>query len=180
MDGMDRRRMLEATAALIGLAALPAGAFAAVSKRPPVLDRPGLALLGAVADTLIPRTDTPGAVQAGVPDKFHGLLRDWANPAHRTGLVAALGKIDAAARSGAGKPFALLTPAKRKQVLKAYDAANYPANPDYVRLKDLLVTLYYFSKPGATVELRYEHVPGAWEPSIPLTRATRTWAGAAG
>ena len=65
-------------------------------------------------------------------------------------------------------------------MLKAHDAANFKADSDYTRLKELLCVLYYFSKPGATEELRYEHVPGAWEPSIPLTRATRTWAGAAG
>ncbi len=90
------------------------------------------------------------------------------------------GRSCVAARASAGKPFALLTPAKRLQVLKAHDAANFKADSDYTRLKELLCVLYYFSKPGATEELRYEHVPGAWEPSIPLTRATRTWAGAAG
>ena len=184
MDRMDRRRMLESAAALIGLAALPEAAFAAAGKvasaRPAVLDRPGLALVSAVADTLIPRTDTPGALQAGVPAKFHGLLRDWANPVHRAALIAALGKIDAAAKSGAGKPFALLPAAKRTEVLRAYDSANLKADPDYARLKELLCMVYYFSEPGATVELRYEHVPGAWEPSIPITAATRTWAGAAG
>jgi hypothetical protein len=26
------------------------------------------------------------------------------------------------------------------------------------------------------VELRYELVPGVWEPSIPITPATRSWA----
>lgn len=180
MHAMDRRQMLESVAALIGLAALPDAAIAAVAVRPPVLDKAGLALVTAVSDTLIPRTDTPGAVQVGVPAKFHGLLRDWANPAHRAALVAALGKIDAAAVSGAGKPFALLPAARRTQVLSSYDAANFRADPDYARLKELLCVLYYFSEPGATVELRYEHVPGAWEPSIPLTPSTRTWAGAAG
>jgi hypothetical protein len=30
------------------------------------------------------------------------------------------------------------------------------------------------------VEVRYEHIPGAWEASIPLTPQTRAWAGANG
>jgi hypothetical protein len=54
---------------------------------------------------------------------------------------------------------------------------NFAGNPDYYKLKDLLVTAYYMSEPGATQELRYEHIPGAWEPSIPLTKDTRAWAG---
>ena len=70
----------------------------------------------------------------------------------------------------------LLTPAARKTFLTGYDLENF-SNPDYYKLKDLLVTAYYMSEPGATVELRYEHVPGAWEPSIPLTKDTRAWAG---
>lgn len=35
---------------------------------------------------------------------------------------------------------------------------------------------YYYSQVGATQELRYELVPGAWEPSVPITAATRAWA----
>jgi hypothetical protein len=48
----------------------------------------------------------------------------------------------------------------------------------YAALKDLLINLYYLSEPGATVELRYEHVPGVWEASTPITAETRAWAGA--
>ena len=40
----------------------------------------------------------------------------------------------------------------------------------------LVFALYYLSEAGATQELRYEHVPGAWEPSIPVTADTRGWA----
>jgi hypothetical protein len=43
----------------------------------------------------------------------------------------------------------------------------------YAALKDLLITSYYLSEPGATVELRYEHVPGVWEASTPMTKDTR-------
>jgi hypothetical protein len=40
MIELDRRRMLEGVGALIGLAALPAGALAAVAGKPPSLDLP--------------------------------------------------------------------------------------------------------------------------------------------
>lgn len=177
MIELDRRHMLEGLAALIGLSALSGEALAAAAKKPPLLDAPTTALLVAVCDTLIPRTDTPGAVQVKVPATIDALLRDWANPAHRAAHLAALKAIDTAARAKMGKPFALLTPAARKTFLSAYDAENFASNPDYYKLKDLLVTAYYMSEPGATQELRYEHIPGAWEPSIPLTKDTRAWAG---
>jgi gluconate 2-dehydrogenase gamma chain len=177
MIELDRRQMLEGLGALLGLTALPASALAAAAKRPPLLDAPTSALLVAVCDTLIPRTDTPGALQAKVPATVDALLRDWASPAHRAAHLTALGAIDAAARAKAGKPFALLTPAARLSFLSHYDAENFASNPDYFKLKDLLITAYYMSEPGATQELRYEHVPGAWEPSIPLAKDTRAWAG---
>lgn len=176
MIELDRRHMLEGLAALIGLSALPAEALAAAAKKPSLLDAPTTALLSAVCDTLIPRTDTPGAVQAKVPAVVDGLLRDWANPEHRAQHLAALKAIDAAARAKTGKPFALLTPAARHTFLTGYDVEHF-STPEYYKLKDLLVTAYYMSEPGATVELRYEHVPGAWESSIPLTKDTRAWAG---
>ena len=178
MIALDRRQMLEGVGALIGLAALPAEALAASAPKPPLLDRPTTALVTAVADTLIPRTDTPGAVQAGVPARFDGLMRDWASPSHRAAYLAALAAIDAEATAQAGKPFALLPPARRKEVLVAYDARNLATNMPYAALKDLLINLYYLSEPGATVELRYEHAPGVWQASMPLTPATRAWAGA--
>jgi len=174
----DRRQLLQGLGALLGLAALPAGALAAAAGKPPLLDAPMTALVTAVADTLIPRTDTPGAVQAGVPARFDALMRDWANPSHRAAYLAALTAIDDEARAKAGKPFALLSPAQRQAVLAPYDAQHLPTDARYAGLKDLMINLYYLSEPGSTVELRYEHNPGVWEASIPLTPDTRAWAGA--
>ena len=49
-------------------------------------------------------------------------------------------------------------------------------DPAYGKFKALVLALYYLSEAGATQELRYEHVPGAWEPSLPVTADTRGWA----
>lgn len=178
MTTIDRRRLLESLGALIGLAVLPGEALAATAGKARLLDRPHTALVTALADTLIPRTDTPGAVQAGVPARFDAMLRDWASPAHRAQHLAALAALDTAAKAKTGRAFAALPAAQRKVFLTTYDAENFAANPAYTKLKELLVHLYYLSEAGATLELRYEHTPGAWEASIPLTPKTRAWSGA--
>jgi hypothetical protein len=178
MIASDRRQLLEGLGALLGLAALPAGALAAASKSTPSLDKPTTALVTAFVDTLIPRTDTPGAVQVGVPAGFDTLMRDWASPAHRAAYLGALAALDAEAVAQAGKPFALLPPARRLAILTAYDARKLATDMPYAALKDLIVNLYYLSEPGSTVELRYEHSPGVWEASTPITPDTRAWAGA--
>ena len=50
------------------------------------------------------------------------------------------------------------------------------ADPAYKKFTGLILSLYYISEPGATQELRYEHVPGVWEPSIAVTADTRGYA----
>ena len=48
------------------------------------------ALVTRISDLIIPRTETPGAVDANVPGYMDGLMTDWANNktknAHRTAL----------------------------------------------------------------------------------------------
>ena len=51
------------------------------------------------------------------------------------------------------------------------------ADPGYARLKELVVVLFYLSETALTHELGYQHDPGAWEPSIDVTPATRPWGG---
>jgi gluconate 2-dehydrogenase gamma chain len=201
---MDRRSLVGTIAALIGASTLPAEAFAAPAKSrgrraaaARYLPPPRFATLSAYADTMIPVTDTPGAVAAGVPQRIDGLLRNWASAERRTQLVGALANIEARAQASSGKPFAALTPEARKALLVAHEAeamkqvprkdklvglaammggASY-ADPGYGRLKDLVVSLYYMSEIGLTKELVYEHVPGTWVPSLKITPATRPFAG---
>ncbi|HEV2597859.1 gluconate 2-dehydrogenase subunit 3 family protein [Sphingopyxis sp.] len=176
---MDRRSMLRNIMLLAGVAAVPHTSAGALFAGPESLPAPTAKLLAAVADTIIPATDTPGALAAGVPDAFEKLLANWAAPVHRAKLVGALEAIDTKAQGETGTAFAALAPDARFGFLDAYDKAN-GLNADYAELKELIVTLYYLSEPGATVELRYEHNPGAWEPSIPVTAETRAYGGPSG
>ena len=50
--------------------------------------------------------------------------------------------------------------------------ASQPATSDWVRLYKVVTTIFFLSEAGATQVLTYEHAPGAWQPSIPLTRDT--------
>lgn len=179
MDTIDRRSMLRNIMLLAGVAAMPHASAEALFSGPESLPAATSTLLAAVADTIIPQTDTPGAVAAAVPEAFEKLIANWASPPHREKLIGALDAIETRARDSKGGAFASLSPEARFELLDAYDRAN-GANADYAELKELLVTLYYLSEPGSTVELRYEHNPGAWEPSIPVTADTRNYGGPGG
>jgi gluconate 2-dehydrogenase gamma chain len=180
--GVDRRALMQRALFLLGAVALPdiPEALAAPPKKQAkrFLDAERFGLLTAVADSMIPKTDTPGAVDVGVPAQFDALLGQWASVARRTELIAALAAIDAAAQAAHAKNFAALDSERRLNVLAAYDKSVPRTDAGYGKLKELLVVLYFFTEPGATQELRYEHTPGVWEPSIPVTPATRAWGGA--
>ena len=194
---MERRELLAHMLHLVGAASavtLSGPAFAkAAAKSKPYLDAPVFTLLSAVADTIIPRTDTPGAIEARVPAKFDALLAGWASGERRYELTQALARIDAAAREHKGKPFAELAPVERLDLLAAHDVAalkSVPrkqqvtgfasltappaiADPAYGKLKELIVVLYYYSQEALTSELAYEHSPGGWTSSVKVTPETR-------
>lgn len=196
-DAIDRRDAMARIALLLGATALPAEAFAAgAAKAKPYLATGQFALLSAVADTVMPATDTPGALAAKVPARLDAMLGAWAAPATRDAIGGAMLRIDEAAKAKTGKSFAKLNAKQRESVLRPHDAAalaktgkpttsgKFPfgsyipvADPGYLRLKTLIVDLYYYSPEASATELVYEHVPGKYEPSVKLTPQSRPYLG---
>lgn len=194
MFDINRRTVLGSLAALIGAAALPAEALAKPKRGARrFLAPPSYAVLSAVVDTMFPKSDSAGALDAHVPARLDALLLNWASPQARSEISGALDRIEAAARAQKGKSFAALSAADRLAVLRPHDAAalksapppagapksslfsmiSYVADQGYYKLKDLTYTLYYYSPEASESELRYDHVPGTWQPSIKLTPQSR-------
>lgn len=177
--GMGRRGFIANAIAAVGIAGLAFPGWssleAASRGKTPFFNPARSAVLDAVAETIMPRTDTPGARDAGVPARFDLLMKNWASLQTRTQFTQVLDEIGAAARVLDPKGLAALPADKQLEVVAAYDRAGMK-NPAYVKFKGLILALYYLSEAGALQELRYEHVPGAWEPSIPVTTDTRAWA----
>ena len=139
-----------------------------------------MTLLAAVAQTIIPKTDTAGAVEAGVPQTLQALLTDWADDAMRGSWRKALVLLGYELDEAAGGRFASASQEAREAALGPIDAAVFAGERDdlaaYKDLKFTIATAYYMSEPGATEELRYEALPGRWEGCIPLEEVGRTWA----
>lgn len=190
---MDRRDLLQRALVLVG-ATLAAGAGIAPGS---ALSRPlpsdHLPLLTAFADTLIPGDDTPGAVAAGIPTVVAQMYADWASDETRDALSGALTRLDQAAQRTQGRGFADLPPELRTAFLAEHDRASLVAVPlppgaprgnpfapvisvvdnGYARLKELVAVLFYASEAALTSELDYEHIPGGWTASVPVTPQTR-------
>ena len=132
------------------------------------------ALLEQVTEVMIPATDTPGALGAGVPAMLRQLLADWGSAETRAAIVGVIQSIEKRAWSKFGAAFIELAGERRIDLRRAYDEqAIAMRDLAYGRFKYLVLLAYYQSEIGATQELRYELVPGAWRSCLPLAEVGR-------
>lgn len=161
------------------LAATPSGKNA--GKDAPELFSPAeLQLTGVLADLIIPRTDTPGALDVGAHRTVDHLLAVCADAPAQAACKAGLARIDAAVRAAGAKDFSALPAARQVALLQALDAGSTPFGPAdqgfFRQLKAYVAFAYYTSEAGATQELAYLPVPGGFKGDIKVTRSTHAWA----
>ena len=132
------------------------------------------AVLEQVCETIIPTTDTSGAIAAGVPGFINQMLEEWGSPASRAEVASVIEAIEKLAWSRFGAAFLDISPERRLELVAAFDAERMGAeDPAYRKFKYLVLVGYYQSEIGATQELRYELVPGAWRSCVPLSEIGR-------
>lgn len=160
-------------------------AGAAVTPQNAGFAKPELTILAVAADTIMPVTDTPGAVAAGVPQFIDALAQHWMLPSELAQFRTGLAGLDESARQRYKHGFAACTPAQAAAILQALRASSPyeghtfelaariedPQSPFYLRLRDLVVYGYFTSEIGSTKELRYVPVPGHFDGDIAL----KTW-----
>jgi gluconate 2-dehydrogenase gamma chain len=129
---------------LVTIVALAAASPAAA--QPAVLTAPELESLKALVDAIIPRTDTPGASDAGVPAYID--LRLAASPQLTERFRSGMKELDTGAQAGFGAAFSALTPQQRIQFLTAR-----AEDPFFRMVKDMTVDAYYASREGLAGEL---------------------------
>lgn len=136
-------------------------------------------LISALSDTIIPDTDTAGAVGAGVPVVIQGLASDWGGDDYRRYWRGGLRDLNSALKKSAGRDFTSLGQTLRNNALAKYDAQVFNGQIEdafYRDLKRTVVQAYYMTEVGATEELAYEPVPGEWKGCVPLSDYPKNWA----
>ena len=132
-----------------------------------------LEFVTALADTILPKTDTPGAVEVGAPAFVDLLLAEWYSEDDRQKLLAGIDALDRNAAAG-GRPFAALDAAGREAFLATIDTQTGPqpgiATPEgtYARLKSAIVTGYLTSRPVAELLRTTPVIPGRFDGCIPV------------
>lgn len=143
-----------------------------------------------LAELIIPRTDTPGAIDAGVPVFMDQIVTNWYTPVERSIFMDGLASLDAFCVATYQKSFNAGDTEQRTHALTQADEAsrNYQAKPRlkireapdeyspfFYKLKLLTVVGYYTSEIGATQELSYNPVPGRYEGDYDFDKVGRQW-----
>ena len=193
---MDRREALKRTAWLMGgVVSAPAimgvlkgcAAKPTIDWKPVFLSEDQGILITEVAEIIIPKTDTPGAKDAGVPGFIDQMLKDVYSKEDQDRYLEGLKAFDEEAKKEYGDPFNELSAEQKAAfVKKVHDAAveaerattPAPKRPFILMTKELTMLGFFTSEPGATQVLQYVAVPGSYKGCIPLSEAGngKTWA----
>ena len=174
---MKRRELLRALASAAALAALPdknLAAWSRVASGIPLqnaLSPAHLALVRAIADTIIPRTNTPSATDVGVHKFVDVIVNEYLTETERVAALAGLDAIDARARTESGVTFTELSADERSAMIDNFEKGDRSAEPSqtYWRLKGLVVHGYFTSERVMRDVLKVTVMPGRFEGAAPVT-----------
>ena len=184
---MHRREVLRllATGSMLQLA--PANLFAVLREArgliesqtsPRTLNAHQFATVKAMAEMIIPRTDTPGAADVGATEFIDLMLTEWYDEGERGRFLSGLADVDSRTHARFAKNFVDCSSHQQADTLTALGETmteerneNAPrlrgrgAMPSnfYAMFRYLTLTAYYTSEAGATQELHFEMIPERYE-----------------
>jgi hypothetical protein len=190
---MQRRDLLRMLATGAALQLAPGKMFAVMREArallaeqasPRTLNAHQQALLTAMTELIIPRTDTPGATDVGTTAFIDLILTEWSDEVARTSFLNGLADVDTRSTNLFGKTFLECSPTQQSQILVALGEEMLQKNDTaphrrrrgirgagsedfYPMLRRLTLVAYYTSEPGATQELHFEIIPERHEGCAP-------------
>lgn len=194
---MNRRELLKNTAFLMGglssmsvANAFLAGVDGRAKIKSVLFTAKQRQVTAVLAEMIIPRTDTPGAIDAGVPHFIELMVSDWYTDREREIFFSGLQLVNDYCKDNYGNDFMesrqdnkvksleyaeeqseKYKPPKSKSPL---DNEDDESKPFFLKLKELTVLGYYTSEVGATKELNYNPMPMRYS-DIDFVEVGRQW-----
>ncbi len=194
---MERREALRLLAAGTVLQLSPVKLLAALREARKVLDAQSVprtlnphqdATVKTIAESILPRTETPGATDVGVSAFVDLMLTEWYDERDRSRFLNGLADVDVRTQALLGKNFVDASAAQQAEILIDFgqkmaaradgtrepSIGNEPQSDHvhfYSRLRELTLTAYYTSEAGATQELHFEVIPDSHDECAPLPAA---------
>lgn len=186
---IDRKEAIKRTALIMGgliFAPNAMGVLSGCTARPGVdwnpryFNREQARLVTALAETIIPETDTPGASEAGVPAFIEEMVYTGYPEQARQHFLNGLDAFNTLAESTQGGLYADLDPDTQYQFASAQNRLvvenETPPPPFFLIMKELTLMGYFTSEIGAKQALRYEKIPGRYDGCVPFEEVGKTWA----
>lgn len=188
---MDRREALRRMSLLFGGTIIGSQLFlegcsrAASPQVAQLFTAENIDFLGNIAETILPKTATPGAKEAGVGSLIPVIVRDCYAEDTQQIFLAGLLSIDALAKEKHGIDFQTLKQGDRTELLQgidqeraAYDKTKTAEMPVhyFTLLRQLTMLGFFSSELGATESLRYVAIPGKYDGDLPYKKGDRAWA----
>jgi hypothetical protein len=197
---MNRRELLKTVSVMMGAMAsgsisraIIAADTSARTPRKPIFDPETRTLVETLAELIIPTTDTPGAIAAGVPDFVEMMVGEWYSNHERAIFYQGLRDLDSWCIERFGGSFLDSSPDVQTQALQRSEqlASGYQVNaqgaalglgkvdentPFFHKIKELVVVGYYTSEVGARQEHRYFLMTPEYDGDYDLARVDgRQW-----
>jgi hypothetical protein len=162
------------SAFLAGCKAEPGKAITATASS--ALNADQLAIITEVCERILPKTETIGAKDAGVPAYIDNAISQVYKKEDAKKFIDALSKFDDVARDKFKNKFTAITDDKKDEVLNIL-AKEWKANKDkdgyysvFKEMRDLTITGFTTSEVGAKQFFVYDPVPGPYQGCIPYDK----------
>jgi hypothetical protein len=187
---MDRREAVQKVALLLGGAIIGAEFFVQygckIHNKNSVefFTSEQIYFLDEMVETILPKTDTPGAKEANVGAFINVMVRDCYTTEQQKIFKDGIEKIQTLSKEKYGNGFMKITPEQKQELLtllnkeqKEDSITKKTTDPKhYFRMIIELTLLGFFtSEDGASKTLRYAAVPGKYEPSVPYKKGEKAW-----
>lgn len=144
-------------------------------------------VLNELAERIMPKTDTPGAKDAGVANFIDTMLAEYYTEEEAKGFITGLDAFEEDCKAANGKSFTEMSDEDRDAHLtKVEDAAHKikeKATEDdkeifWFTAKQGILAAFFISEVGATKVLQHKAIPGPFKGCVPLAEAGegKTWA----
>lgn len=184
---MNRRELLKlitattGTAMIGGAAATLLSGCATQSQTPLVFSADNIVLLDEIAETILPRTETPGAKDARVGEFMAVYVTDCYTQQEQAVFHQGLIDFEARCEKTYGRSFVNLQPAEREAFVSELDQQAYAqatqGNVQYfTMIKQLTLFGFFTSKEGGTQVLRHAPIPGRFDGELAYKPGDRAWA----
>ncbi|PSL03317.1 gluconate 2-dehydrogenase subunit 3 family protein [Cecembia rubra] len=195
---MNRRDALKSTAMILGYAITGSAVTALMqscgrgeklSWTPQLLSQDQAKILAALVDRILPRTDTPGALDVGTDEFIDKILVSAFPEKIQKGFASGLDSFNTTAKSLLGKDFTKLDNSKKDEVIKhfeeksealpgalwAYNFAEGDEFPFYRMMKELALLGYFHSEKIGKAYLAYDPIPGPFKGCIDYSDVGKAW-----